>query len=131
MGKSDDCYIDVWREKNFEGEMIRLNGPAEYANLEFAQGDWGDDIGSLRVGPNAFVLVYRDKDFQNSMISFGPLDSIANLRELKFNDEIDSVRVIDSLKIFDRVTYNEARNQAIREDEAQQKKDKRNRKRDR
>jgi hypothetical protein len=28
---------------------------------------------------------------------------------LKFDDEIDSMRVIDSMKIFDRVDYNEGR----------------------
>ena len=48
--KSGDCYIDVWREADFRGETMRIYGPAEYAALDFAQGDWGDDIGSLRVG---------------------------------------------------------------------------------
>ena len=107
--ESEDCYIDVWRDANFEGEVIRIYGPAEYPNLHFTQGDWGDEIGSLRVGPQAFVLAYRDSNFKDEMITFGPNDSIPNLRELKFNDDIDSVQVIDSLKIFDRVSYNAER----------------------
>lgn len=101
--KHDDCYIDIWREANFEGERLRLRGPAEYATLRLAEGDWGDQIGSLRVGPRAFVLAYRDPNFQDKRLTFGPNDEIADLGQLKFDDDIDSVRVIDSLKIFDRL----------------------------
>jgi hypothetical protein len=102
--KHDDCYIDIWREANFGGECLRLHGPAEFAHMSFAQGNWSDQIGSLRVGPCAFVLAYRDCDFQDREVAFGPNDEVADLSELKFDDEIDSVRVIDSLKIFDHVT---------------------------
>ena len=102
--KHDDCYIDIWREANFAGECLRLHGPAQFANMRFEQGNWGDQIGSLRVGPRAFVLAYRDRDFKDKKVTFGPNDEVADLRELKFDDDIDSVRVIDSLKIFDHVT---------------------------
>lgn len=104
--KSGDCFIEVWRDVDFKGEMIRINGPAEHPDLRFVQGDWGDDIGSLRVGPNAFVLAYRDRNFRDELVTFGPNDEVADLRELKFHDDIDSVKVIDSLKIFDRLMYN-------------------------
>jgi hypothetical protein len=109
MGKSDGCYIDVWKEANFEGERLRIQGPAEYPSLRFEQGDWGDRVGSLRVGPNAFVIAYRDPDFGDRQVTFGPDDEVADLGELKFDDDIESMRVIDSLKIFDRVEYNEDR----------------------
>jgi hypothetical protein len=101
--KDGDCYIDIWRDANFEGESLRLRGPAEYAHMKFEQADWGDQIGSLRVGPRAFVLAYRDRDFKDKQITFGPNDEVADLGELRFDDDIDSVRVIDSLKIFDRL----------------------------
>ena len=104
--KSGDCYVDVWRDADFRGEMIRILGPAEYPTLDFAQGDWGDDIGSLRVGPNAFVIAYRRRDFQDEPVTFGPNDEVADLRQFKFDDEMESVKVIDSLKIFARVGYN-------------------------
>jgi hypothetical protein len=104
--KSGDCYIDVWREADFGGETLRIRGPAEYPTLGFAQGDWGDDIGSLRVGPNAFVMAFRSRDFQGQLVTFGPNDEVADLGQFKLDDDIESVRVIDSLKIFDRVGYN-------------------------
>jgi len=99
----EDCYVDIWRDPDFGGESLRLRGPAEYANLRFAQGDWGDQIGSLRVGPRAFVLAYRGPDFQDKQVTFGPNDEVADLRAWRFDDDIDSVQVIDSLKIFDRL----------------------------
>ena len=106
--KSGDCYIDVWRDADFRGETIRIYGPAEYASLDFAGGRWGDDIGSLRVGPNAFVMAYHRRDFQDELITFGPNDEVADLSQFKFDDEIESMKVIDSLKIFDRLAYNSA-----------------------
>ncbi len=101
--KEGDCYVDIWRDANFGGESLRLYGPAEFPRLRFEQGDWGDQIGSLRVGPRAFVLAYRDRDFKDKKVTFGPNDEVADLSEWKFDDDIDSVQVIDSLKIFDRL----------------------------
>lgn len=101
--KETDCYIDVWRDADFGGERRRIYGPGEYPTLDSEGGGWGDDIGSLRVGPRAFVMAYHGRDFKDEMVAFGPNDEVADLRVLKSDDEIDSVRVIDSLKIFDEV----------------------------
>lgn len=109
MSEKSGCYIDVWVKANFEGESVRIQGPAEYPSLSFAQGDWGDRISSLRVGPSAFVIAYQDPDFGERQVTFGPYDEIADLGDLKFDDDVDSMRVIDSLRIFDRVEYNEGR----------------------
>ena len=106
--ESGDCYIDVWRDADFRGETMRIYGPAEYAALDFAQGNWGDDIGSLRVGPNAFVLAYHRRDFQDEPVTFGPDDEVADLSQFKFDDDIESLKVIDSLKIFNHLAYNSA-----------------------
>jgi hypothetical protein len=100
-GKSTDCYIDVWRDANFEGETLRIEGPSEHPDLKFVNGDWGDQIGSLRVGPRAFVLAYRDKNYESTMIAFGPNQDVANLDELNFDDDLDAMKIIDSMKILD------------------------------
>ena len=106
--KNGDCYIDVWRDADFRGESRRIYGPAEYRSLEFAEGNWCDDIGSLRVGPNAFVMAYHRRDFQDELITFGPDDEVADLTQFRFDDEIESMKVIDSLKIFNHLDYNSA-----------------------
>src|SRR5215203_6938932 len=106
--QTGDCYIDVWRGADFRGETTRIHGPAQYASLELTQGNWGNDIGSLRVGPNAFVLAYHRRDFRDEPITFGPNDEVADLSQFRFDDDIESLKVIDSLKIFDRLAYNSA-----------------------
>lgn len=109
--RTGDCYVDVWREADFRGETLRIYGPAEYPTLDLldhAQGSWGDDIGSLRVGPNAFVLAYHRRNFQDELITFGPNDEVADLGQFKIDDDIESLKVIDSLKIFNRLEYNAA-----------------------
>lgn len=110
--RKGDCYIDVWRDADFRGETLRIRGPAEYPTLALGGGSWGDDIGSLRVGPNAFVMAFRRRDFQDELVTFGPNDEVADLSQFKFEDDIESVRVIDSLKIFERVEYNAAHGHA-------------------
>lgn len=106
--QTGDCYIDVWRDADFRGETMRIYGPAEYASLDLSHDNWGNDIGSLRVGPNAFVLAYHRRDFRDEPVTFGPNDEVADLSHFKFDDDIESLRVIDSLKIFDRLAYNAA-----------------------
>jgi hypothetical protein len=100
--ESEDCYIDIWREKNFEGDHLRLEGPAEFPTLMLSSEHWGDHISSLRVGPTAFVLAYKDKNFKDIMVSFGPCQEVADLSHYKLDDGIDSIKIIDSLKILYR-----------------------------
>ena len=99
----NECYIDVWREADFKGETRRLHGPASHPNLHFREGDWADDIGSLRLGPHAFVLAFRGENYADAMLTLGPNDEVSDLRALKFDNEIESLRLINSLKIFDRL----------------------------
>ena len=95
------CYIEIWTQKNFEGEHLQIEGPVECSRLTFADLDFGDSISSLRIGPAAFVLAYADEEFKGPMVSFGPGDEIPDLAQLSFDDRIDSLRLINSLKIFD------------------------------
>jgi hypothetical protein len=99
----NECYVDVWREADFRGETRRLYGPASHPTLHFREGDWGDDIGSIRVGPHAFVMVFRGENYAEEMLALGPNDEASDLRALNFENAIDSLRLINSLKIFDRL----------------------------
>lgn len=100
---SSECYIDIWREADFKGETRRLRGPASHPHLHFREGDWGNDIGSLRLGPHAFVLAFRGENYADEVLTLGPNDQVADLRALKCEDDIESLRLINSLKIFDRL----------------------------
>ncbi|HEX7174387.1 MAG TPA: hypothetical protein VF240_03785 [Pyrinomonadaceae bacterium] len=102
----NECYIDVWREAGFKGETRRLHGPASHPHLHFREGDWADDIGSLRLGPHAFVLAFREENYADAMLTLGPNDEVYDMRALKFDNEIESLRLINSLKIFDHLHEN-------------------------
>lgn len=104
-----DCYIEVWSDKNCEGEYVRIEGPREYHSIESVGLEWTECISSLRVGPSAFVLVYSEKDFKGNMMSFGPGQQVPNLEELKFNDAIDSLKLVNSIKIFENFRSEEER----------------------
>ena len=97
------CFVEIWRDKNFEGEHLLIEGPAEYEALNSLARDWSGDICSLRVGPNAFVIAYENDSFKGEMICFGPCQEVADLSELNFDDEIDSMKLINSVKIFEQI----------------------------
>jgi hypothetical protein len=99
--KRAGCYIELWSGKEFEGECLTIEGPVECQALESEVLEWGDSISSLRLGPTAFVLVYAEKDFKGAMMSFGPGQEVADLEALSFDDEIDSLRLVDSMKVFE------------------------------
>jgi hypothetical protein len=102
-GRSKGCYIELWSDKNYEGEYLCIAGPAQYDTLRSNVMDWGDDVSSLCVGPNAFVEVFQDADLNGTMVCFGPNQEVADLGEFKFNDEIDSIKVINSIRILDSI----------------------------
>jgi hypothetical protein len=98
-----DCYIELWSEKKFEGECLRIEGPVECASLDSISSEWSDCAGSLRVGPSAFALVYAENDFKGTMLSVGPGQDVADLQALSFEDEIASIDLVNSLKVFDEL----------------------------
>jgi len=107
--KRADCCVEIWSDKNFEGEYLRVEGPVEFQSLDFTGLGWGDSISSLRVGPSAFLLVYTDEDFKGEMLSFGPGEEVTDLDELKFDNEIDSIRLVNSMRVFDESRISDSR----------------------
>jgi len=117
---STGCYIEAWRYKNFEGECLTIEGPGGIGDLCSNHMSWCGSIKSLRVGPHAFVLAYADKEYKGKMISLGPGEELADLGNIKFDDEIDSIRIVDSIKVFDCTSSpdHHIHEQAVSENEA-------------
>lgn len=93
---STECYIEVWQEKNFEGEALIIEGPGEIPNLCANHLTWCSRISSLRVGPRAFVLAYGGRNFKGDVIRLGPGEEVSDLSNVKFDHEIDSIRINDT-----------------------------------
>lgn len=103
-GKSSNlCYVEVWRDKNFEGAYLRIEGPTNCSDL-WSEGErWGDSISSLQVGPCAFLQAFTDERFEGRMICFGPNEEVPDLSAFGADDRIGSIRIVNSLKIFTRL----------------------------
>ena len=99
--KYSGCFIQLWKDRNFQGATLIIKGPGEFPRLG-VENDWSNHAGSLRVGPHAFVLAYAKKSFKGRVLGLLPSQEVADLRDYQFNDEIDSLQVIDSLRIFDK-----------------------------
>lgn len=92
----DGCYVTIYENSNYEGKSLRLDGPAEFANLKNLPGDnqdWGDKIGSLIVGPHATVKAWEDENFGDTEINFTPGQNVSDLGELGMGDDIDSIKI--------------------------------------
>src|SRR5262249_10981485 len=95
------CYLEIWPDKHFEGESLIIKGPVEIPDLCANHLTWCSRIRSLRVGPEAFVLAYSQKRFKGDVIRLGPSEEVADLSNVKFDEHIDSIRIVDSIKVFD------------------------------
>jgi hypothetical protein len=113
-----DCWVDIYDRTNFEGNSVRLTGPAEYPSLTKLNGsDWSSRIDSLIVGPRAEVQAFRNENFKEGKsglsnhgdaikawgessksyseweITFGPGRKEHHLGELNFHESINSLKI--------------------------------------
>ena len=47
------------------------------------------------------MLVYSEREFKGKMLTLGPNQEVSNLDELKFENEVDSIQLVNSLRIFE------------------------------
>jgi hypothetical protein len=94
---TEGCWVQIWEDTNYGDNTLIIHGPAEYGNmrgLPDAHGyDWGDQAGSLRTGPQTWVIAFADENFQDTSITVGPDTEIPDLGDME--DEIDSIRILD------------------------------------
>lgn len=55
--------------------------------------DWGDQIDSIITGPNCWVVVYEDENYEDASMIIGPGSQLAHLGGME--DNIDSIRIFD------------------------------------
>jgi hypothetical protein len=95
----DGCWVEVFEDDDFStGDAhARIEGPGRWDNMRGLPGgggkDWGDCIGSIRVGPHARVIVWEDEGFGDTRLEFGPGSEQRDLNEVNFDDEIDSIEI--------------------------------------
>jgi hypothetical protein len=94
---TNGCWIEIYEDTNFNDNSLTIHGPAQFPNmrgLPNAGGyDWGDQVGSVRTGPNTWVIAYADENYQDTSITIGPNSELNDLGDME--DEIDSMKLLD------------------------------------
>lgn len=89
------CWAQFYDQRNFEGTVMTLVGPAELGALDKGTGrELKRDIDSLVVGPKAMLTVYQHQAFRDKSVSFEPNSREAGLiQKLGFGGRIESIRL--------------------------------------
>lgn len=95
--RTEGCWVTIFEDTNYNDNSLTLHGPAEYNNMRGLPNsngyNWGDQIGSLRTGPNCWIIVYADENYQDTSQTIGPNTEIPDLADME--DEIDSIKILD------------------------------------
>jgi hypothetical protein len=88
------CYVDLFEGSSFGGKSTQVMGPSSFSTLKNLNGaEWGNRIGSIKTGPQCWLVVYKDEGFQDASDVIPPSTMVGNLGNM--NDEIESIRVMD------------------------------------
>ena len=96
---SNGCWLDVFDADGYRGNTRRLHGPADFPGLRIRERGWADQIGSLQVGPGAYVQCYDARDFDGTVLWLLPNQRV------EFVAELAGEGVIDSLRLYDRPPF--------------------------
>lgn len=68
------CYVMLFRGPAFSAQSDLLNGPGNWTRLDNLidthHRRWSNEIRSLRVGDNATVVAYKDRNYRGASASF-------------------------------------------------------------
>jgi hypothetical protein len=115
---ASDCWLDIFDKSVFQGAHARIEGPADLTSLKRINNeDWSGRIESLKLGPKAKVVAFRQENFKENSggpayhgealqawgekpesysdqeISFGPGAEEHHLGELNFHRAINSLSI--------------------------------------
>jgi hypothetical protein len=88
------CWLDVYEREQFKGRLRRLLGPSLYSNIRTSSQNWGIEIGSLIIGPSAFVLCFAQRRADQA-IWLPPNTRLDRLTAIAGEIDFDSIRVSD------------------------------------
>jgi hypothetical protein len=89
------CWVQFYSQRNFQGDMATLVGPAEVQSLDKgAARELKREIDSLSVGPKATLEVYEHAMFKDRVVSFPANARVGGLiTRLGFGGRIEALRL--------------------------------------
>jgi len=91
----DGCWADFYAESQYSGDHIRLNGPQSLNNLRNVQGkDWDSRISSVKVGPNARVVLFENLNFKLTLKEMEKYPELLNSLGLTEKDAMEDKELL-------------------------------------
>lgn len=94
------CWVSFYESDDFQGGSITYTGPVSVPHLggvDLSNGkSVGDEIDSLKLGPNSWLEVYKDGGYENRVRRFNPNTIVRNLDDYDIGDTISSFKLFSS-----------------------------------
>lgn len=89
------CWAQFYSQRNFQGNMVTLVGPAEIQTLDKGTArQLKRDIDSVSVGPRAKLEVFENSMFKDRTVSFPANSRVGGLMtRLSFRGRIEAIRL--------------------------------------
>ena len=89
------CYIDLYEQPGFEGNLRRLYGPALYRGMRRRAGvSWGVPVESICAGERAYVMCFDERNIDRAVYWLLPGERVEVWSVSMLSKEIDSFRLI-------------------------------------
>ena len=96
QARGDGCWVQLYRDQNFSGQPVLIDGPISVANLgDRVDTGWWQQFGSLQAGEKARVTLFTNENFEDPAGDVKPGEQVANLSDEKFGwfESAQSIRV--------------------------------------
>jgi len=107
--KNKECWVDLYRDSQYTGKHLRLEGPVQLENLKNVQGEnWELCIDSLKVGPKAKVTVFENTNFKLTLKAMEKYPDLLKSLGLTEKDAMEDKELIfiSNSKVHDLSDFN-------------------------
>ena len=90
------CWAEIYMHAEFDknGSRLLLVGPHELTTLKgLNDQNWDNDIESIIVGPEAYMVVYADQEFGGRTLIVTANQNLGNLSDAQMKNDIESLRL--------------------------------------
>ncbi|HRI38727.1 MAG TPA: hypothetical protein PLO50_09240 [Nitrospira sp.] len=90
------CWAEIYMNAEFDKNAPRLLlvGPHELTTLKgLNDQNWDNDIESIIVGPEAYMVLYADQEFGGRTLILAANQNLGNLSDAQMKNDIESLRL--------------------------------------
>lgn len=90
------CWAEIYMNAEFDknGPRLLLVGPHELTTLKgLNDQNWDNDIESIIVGPEAYMVLYADQEFGGRTLILAANQNLGNLSDAQMKNDIESLRL--------------------------------------